>query len=57
MHFVFNVKLLLLYRVNSYSTQRMRMPHEIYITKKISFDVRLLHFVYNRSVSKLKYKR
>ena len=57
MHFVFNVKSLLLYRVNSYSTQRMCMPHEIYITKKISFDARLLHFVYNRSVSKLKYKR
>ena len=34
MYFVFNVKSLLLYRVNSYSTQLMRMPHELFITKK-----------------------
>ena len=57
MYFVFNVKSLLLYRVNSYSTELMCMPHYIFITKQFSFIVRLLHFVYIRSVLKLNYER
>ena len=34
----------------------MGVPNEIVIRKKFSFIVRLLHFVSNRSVLKLKYK-
>ena len=57
MYFVFDVKSLLLHRVNSYSTQLMSIPNEILIEKKFSFIVRLLSFVGIRSVLKLKYER
>ena len=57
MHFVVNVNSLFLYRVNSYYTQLMCIPHEIFITKKFSFIVYLLSFVCIRSVLKLKYER
>ena len=57
MCFVVNAKLLLLYKVISYYTQLMFIPNEILITKtkKFYFIVRLLYFVYIRSVLKLKY--
>ena len=57
MYFVSNVKSLLFHRVNSYSTHLMCIPRIIFITKKFSFIVRLLHFVCIRSVLKLKYER
>ena len=57
MYFVFDVKSLLLHRVNSYSTQQTCIPNEILIEKKFSFIVRLLSFVGIRSVLKLKYER
>ena len=57
MYFVFDVKLLLLYRVNSCSTQLMCISNEKLIAKEISFIVRLLYFVRIRSVLKLNYER
>ena len=56
MFFVVDVKSLLLHRVNSYSTQLICIPNEIFIEKKFSFIVRLLYFVGIRSVLKLKYE-
>ena len=57
MYFVFDVKSALLHRVNSYSTQLICIPKEIFIEKKFSFIVRLLSFVGIRSVLKFKYER
>ena len=57
MYFVVYVKSLLLHQVNSYSTQLIRIPNEIFIEKKFSFIVRLLYFVGIRSVLKLRYER
>ena len=57
MYFVFDVKSVLLHRVNSYSTQLICIPIEILIEKKFSFIVRLLSFVGIRSVLKFKYER
>ena len=57
MYFVFNVKSLLLQRVNSFSTHLMCIPRIISITNKFSFIVRLLYFVCIRGVLKLKYER
>ena len=57
MYLVVDVKSLLLNRVNSYSTQLILIPNEIFIEKKFSFIVRLLYFFNIRSVLKLKYER
>ena len=57
MYFVVDVKSLLLHRVNSYSTQLINIPNEIFIEKVFSFIVRLLYFVGIRSVLKSKYER
>ena len=57
MHFVITVKSLLLYRVNSYSGQLMCIPIKIFLAKKFSFILRLLHSLYIRSVFKLNYER
>ena len=56
-YFVVDVESLLLHRVNSYSTQLICIPNEIFIEKKFSYNVRLLYFVGIRSVLKLKYER
>ena len=55
--FVFNVKSLLLHRVNSYSTHLLCIPRIIFITKKFSYILRLLHSACIRGVLKLKYER
>ena len=55
MCFVINVKSLLHYQVNSYSTKLMCIPNDIFIAEKFCFIVRLLYFVCIRSVLKLKY--
>ena len=57
MYFVFNRNSLLLQLVNSDSTHVMCIPCIIFITKKFSFIVRLLHFLCIRNVLKLKYER
>ena len=57
MYFVFDVKSLLLHRVNSYSTQLIGIPNKILVEKKFSFIVRLLSFVGIRSVLKSKHER
>ena len=57
MYFVVDVKSVLLHRANSYSTQLICIPNELYIEKKFSFIVRLLYFVGVRSILKLKYER
>ena len=57
MYSVSDVKSLLLHRGNSYSTHLIDIPRIIFITKNFSVIVRLLHFVYIRSVLKLKYER
>ena len=54
--FSLDVKSLLLHRVNSYSTQLICIPNEIFIENKFCFTVRLLYFVGIRSVLKLKYE-
>ena len=56
MYFVVGLKLLLLYRVNSYSTHLMCVSNEIFIAKKFSFFVRL-YFVCIRNVLKLNFER
>ena len=53
----FNVKSLLLYWINSYSTKIMCISQEIFITKKFSFIVRLLYFVCIRNILRLNYER
>ena len=57
MYFVVDIKSLILHRVNSYSTQLIYIPNEIFIEKKFSFLVRVLYFVGIRSVLKLRYER
>ena len=57
MFFVVDVKSVLFHRVNSYSTELICIPNEIFIENKFSFIVRLLYFVGIRSVLKLRYER
>ena len=43
--------------MNSFSTQPICIPNEVFIQKKFSFIVCLLYFVGIRSVLNLKYER